>query len=104
MAAGSLKNTSFGVLPMLVFFVLLLVSLSYLSDATHNSERFGQMYSGLLIINAVGLVFLGALVIINIITLIRQRRMKAAGRSVRYIADVLEISRGTVHRAVKGAA
>jgi DNA invertase Pin-like site-specific DNA recombinase len=34
----------------------------------------------------------------------RARRMKAAGRSVRYIADVLEISRGTVHRAVKGAA
>jgi DNA invertase Pin-like site-specific DNA recombinase len=34
----------------------------------------------------------------------RARRMKAAGRSVRYIADVLEISRATVHRAVKGAA
>ena len=27
MAAGALKRTSFGVLPMLVFFVLLLVSL-----------------------------------------------------------------------------
>jgi DNA invertase Pin-like site-specific DNA recombinase len=31
----------------------------------------------------------------------RARRMKAAGRSVRYIADVLEISRATVHRAVR---
>jgi nitrogen fixation/metabolism regulation signal transduction histidine kinase len=79
MAAGSLKRTSFGVLPMLVFFVLLLVSLSYLSDATHNSERFGQMYSGLLLINGVGLVLLGTLVVINIVTLIRQRHMKAAG-------------------------
>jgi len=79
MAAGSLKRTSFGVLPMLVFFVLLLVSLSYLSDATHNSERFGQLYSGLLIINGVSLVLLGALVVTNIIALIRQRRMKVAG-------------------------
>ena len=79
MAAGSLKRTYVGVLPMLVFFILLLVSLSYLSDATHNSERFGQMYSGLLIINGVGLILLGALVVTNIISLIRQRRMKAAG-------------------------
>ena len=79
MAAGSLKRTGFGALPMLLFFVLLLVSLSYLSDATHNSERFGQMYSMLLIINGVGLALLGVLVVANIITLIRQRRMKAAG-------------------------
>jgi DNA invertase Pin-like site-specific DNA recombinase len=34
----------------------------------------------------------------------RARRMKGAGRSVRYIADVLEVSRATVHRAVKDAA
>lgn len=79
MAAGALKRTSFGVLPMLVFFVLLLVSLYFLSDATHNSERFGQMYSVLLIINGASLVLLGALVVANIYTLIRQQRMNAAG-------------------------
>ena len=79
MAAGSITRIGFGVLPMLVLFVLLLVSLSLLSDATHNSERFGQMYSMLLLINAAGLVFLGALVIANIIGLIRQQRMKAPG-------------------------
>ena len=79
MAAGALKRTSFGVLPMLVFFVLLLVSLYFLSDATHNSERFGQMYSVLLIINGASLVLLGALVVANIFTLIRQQRMNAAG-------------------------
>ena len=79
MAAGALKRTGFGVLPMLVLFVLLLVSLSFLSDATHNSERFGQMYSGLLIINGVGLVLLAGLVVTNVITLVRQRRLKAAG-------------------------
>ena len=79
MAAGSITRVGFGVLPMLVLFVLLLVSLSLLSDATHNSERFGQMYSMLLLINAAGLVFLGALVIANIIGLIRQQRRKAPG-------------------------
>ena len=79
MAAGALKRTSFGVLPMLVFFVLLLVSLYFLSDATHNSERFGQMYSVLLIINGASLVLLGVLVVANIFTLIRQQRMNAAG-------------------------
>ena len=66
-------------LPMLGMFVLLLVSLSYMSDATHNSERFSQMYSVLLFINAAGLVILGALVVANIITLLRQQRMKVPG-------------------------
>jgi nitrogen fixation/metabolism regulation signal transduction histidine kinase len=79
MAAGALKRTSFGVLPMLVFFVLLLVSLYFLSDATHNSERFGQMYSVLLLINGASLVLLGALVVANIFTLIRQQRRNAPG-------------------------
>jgi nitrogen fixation/metabolism regulation signal transduction histidine kinase len=79
MAAGALKRIGFGVLPMLVFFVLLLVSLSYLVEATDNSEHFGQMYSVLLIINGTGLVLLGVLVVANIISLIRQQRAKAAG-------------------------
>jgi nitrogen fixation/metabolism regulation signal transduction histidine kinase len=79
MAAGSLKRTSFSVLPMLVLFVLLLISLYFLSDATDNSEHFGQMYSVLLIINAASLVLLGALVAVNIFNLIRQHRMNVAG-------------------------
>ncbi|MGB5180070.1 MAG: ATP-binding protein [Gammaproteobacteria bacterium] len=79
MAAGSIARIGFGILPMLVLFALLLVSLSLLSDATHNSERFGQMYSMLLLINAAGLVFLASLVIVNIIGLIRQQRMKVPG-------------------------
>jgi len=32
----------------------------------------------------------------------RARRMKASGRSVRYIAEMLEVSRATAHRAVRG--
>ncbi len=79
MAAGSLKRSSFGVLPMLVLFILLLVSLYFLSDATDNSEHFGEMYSVLLIINAASLVLLGALVAANIFKLIRQHRMNVAG-------------------------
>ena len=79
MAAGSLTRFSSGVLPMLALFALLLVSLSLLSDATHNSERFGQMYSMLLLINAAALVLLGALVVANIFGLIRQQRMQAPG-------------------------
>ena len=79
MAAGAITRVGFGILPMLVLFALLLVSLTLLSDATHNSERFGQMYSMLLLINAAGLVFLAALVIVNIIGLIRQQRMNVPG-------------------------
>jgi nitrogen fixation/metabolism regulation signal transduction histidine kinase len=64
---------------MLGLFVLLLVSLWFMSDATHNSERFGELYSVLLMVNAAGLVILGSLVVANIIRLVRQRRMKVPG-------------------------
>ena len=79
MAAGPVRRIGFGMLPMLGLFTLLLVSLSLMSAATHNSERFGELYSVLLIVNAAGLVILGILVIVNIFQLIRQRRMKVAG-------------------------
>ncbi len=79
MAARPVKRIGFGMLPMLGLFALLLVSLSFMSDATHNSERFGELYSGLLIVNGIGLIVLGALVVANIIRLIRQQRLKVAG-------------------------
>jgi nitrogen fixation/metabolism regulation signal transduction histidine kinase len=79
MATDSVKRTGFGVLPMLLLFALLLASLTLMSDATHNSERFGELYSLLLLINAMGLVVLGALVVANIIWLISQQRKKAVG-------------------------
>jgi nitrogen fixation/metabolism regulation signal transduction histidine kinase len=66
-------------LPMLGLFALLLASLALLSDATHNTERFGQMYSLLLAINAVALAVLGALVVVNIFQLLRQLRNRAPG-------------------------
>jgi len=79
MAAGPVRRIGFGMLPMLGLFALLLVSLSLMSDATHNSERFGELYSALLIVNAAGLLILGTLVVVNIFQLIRQRRMKLPG-------------------------
>lgn len=79
MATGTVKRFSFGILPVLAMFVVLLVSLSLMSDATHNSERFGEHYTWLLLINALGLVVLGALVVANIIWLVSQQRKKAAG-------------------------
>jgi nitrogen fixation/metabolism regulation signal transduction histidine kinase len=79
MAAASLKSRRFGLLPVIGLFILLLVSLSFMSDATHNSERFGQMYSWLLLVNAGGLIVLGALVVGNVIWLVGQRRQQVAG-------------------------
>ncbi|MEA2095039.1 MAG: two-component sensor histidine kinase, partial [Pseudomonadota bacterium] len=79
MAIGSLKRINSGILPMLLVFALLLVSLWLMSDATHNSERFGELYSLLLLVNAIGLVVVGAFVVANIIWLVRQQRKQAAG-------------------------
>lgn len=79
MAAGPVRRIGFGMLPMLGLFALLLVSLSLMSDATHNSERFGELYSVLLVVNAAGLVILATLVVVNIVQLIRQQRMKVPG-------------------------
>ena len=78
-ATGPLKRIGFGMLPMLGLFALLLASLALLSDATHNTERFGQLYSLLLIINAAALLILSLLVIANIIQLVRQQRRQVPG-------------------------
>jgi len=64
---------------MAALFLLLLVSLLLMSDATHQSERFGRMYSWLLLINAFGLVVLTALIGVNLYRLVRQYRARAAG-------------------------
>ncbi len=79
MATAKISRLRFGMTPMLIVFALLLVSLFFMGDATHNSERFGWLYSWLLLINALALVILGALVVANIIWLIGQRRKKVVG-------------------------
>jgi nitrogen fixation/metabolism regulation signal transduction histidine kinase len=79
MAAAAVKHSRLGVLPMLALFCILLVSLSLMSNATHNSERFGQLYSWLLLINAVGLVVLVGLIGSNLYWLVSQYRARAPG-------------------------
>ena len=61
---------------MLMLFGILLVSLSLMSDATHNSERFGRMYSWLLLVNALGLIVLTALIGTNLYWLVSQYRAR----------------------------
>jgi nitrogen fixation/metabolism regulation signal transduction histidine kinase len=63
---------------------MLLVSLSLMSDATHNSERFGQLYSWLLLINALGLIVLVGMIGTNLYWLVSQYRARAAGAKLTY--------------------
>ena len=79
MAAATLNRSLRGISPMLLLFLLLLVSLYFMSDATHNSEKFGQLYSVLLLTNAFGLVVLAVLIGTNLFWLVRQYHMGAAG-------------------------
>jgi nitrogen fixation/metabolism regulation signal transduction histidine kinase len=79
MATAAVTRSRLGILPMLVLFCILLVSLSLMSDATHNSERFGQLYSWLLLINAIGLVVLVGLIGSNLYWLVSQYRARAPG-------------------------
>ncbi len=78
MATGTLSRR-LGIWPMLGLFLLLLVSLSFMSSATHNSERFGQLYTWLLLINALGLVVLVTLIGTNLYWLFVQSRRRAPG-------------------------
>ncbi|WJW75625.1 ATP-binding protein [Thiohalobacter sp. IOR34] len=79
MATRTLRHLGHGLGPMLLLFGLLLVSLSFMSDATHNSERFGRLYSLLLLTNAIGLMVLAVLISSNLYWLVVQYRKRAAG-------------------------
>ncbi len=83
MAPDSLKRSRFGIWPTLLLFGILLVSLTLMSDATHHSERFGQLYSWLLLVNALGLVVLVALIGTNLYWMVSQYRARAPGALLR---------------------
>lgn len=59
--------------------LLLLVSLMLMSAATQDSERFGRLYSALLIINALGLASFVVLIAANLRRLVRQLRQGRPG-------------------------
>lgn len=80
-----LRNTA----PIIALLVLLFVSLYSISDATSNSANFGKYYTVLVFFNAIGLILLLGLISYNVIKLIIQYRLKAAGS--RLVARMLGI-------------
>jgi nitrogen fixation/metabolism regulation signal transduction histidine kinase len=94
MATKKLTQLASGIGPILVFVLLLLASLVLMSNATQGSARFGQLYSVLLVINALGLVTLAGLIAWNLITLLGQvsRRLAGARLTVRMVAMFVILS------------
>jgi len=94
MAPRTLKRFATGLGPVLAFVLLLLVSLVLMSNATQGSAHFGELYSVLLIINALGLITLAGLIVWNLFTLLGQvRRGRAGARlTVRMVAIFVILS------------
>lgn len=66
-------------LPVLLLFLMMLSSLTLLSDATQNSARFEQLYLQLLVINISGTLILVGLIGFRITRFIREFRAKVIG-------------------------
>ncbi len=80
MAAHPLIRRLFtGSAPIVALFVLLLVSLYLMSDATHNSAVFGQLYTLLLGVNLLAIVLFVVLIGRSVWSLFRQYRQQVAG-------------------------
>ncbi|NOX09034.1 MAG: HAMP domain-containing protein [Gammaproteobacteria bacterium] len=79
MAIATLKRLGRSVWPMLLLFFLLLVSLSFMNNATHNSTQFDESYLWLLLTNVIGIFVLILLIGINLYWLARQYRQRVAG-------------------------
>ncbi len=68
-----------GVLPILILFLLLLLSLYVLGDTAQDPETFERYYRWLLVLNALGVLFILVLISINARQLLRQFRQREAG-------------------------
>ena len=79
MAFTAIKKLFSGAKPIVALFVLLLASLALMSDATHSSTQFGQLYMVLLIINALAILLLVGLIIKNLYLLISGLRHNVTG-------------------------
>ncbi len=88
MVPRALSRFSTSIWPILVIGALLLVSLALMSDATEGSAQFGELYSVLLIVNALGLLTLAGLIGWNLYQLLVQvrRRRPGARLTVRMVA------------------
>jgi nitrogen fixation/metabolism regulation signal transduction histidine kinase len=79
MAIAALTRLTTGLAPILLMVALALISLTLMGEATKDSTRFGELYSWLLAINALGLLILSALILWNLLRLIQQVRTRRAG-------------------------
>ena len=80
MVIGSLIRKLFsGSAPIIILFVLLLVSLYLMSGATHNSALFGQLYSLMLGINLLAIGLLLVLISKSLWQLVQQYRKRDTG-------------------------
>lgn len=71
---------SFPLAPLIaVLFGLVLLSLQLMSSATQESSQLNEMYSSLLIINALGSIVLLGLIGVNIVSLTQQLKKREAG-------------------------
>ena len=68
-----------GATPIVILGLILLGSTYLMSNATQDSARFGELYSGLLAINAVALIGLGTLIAWNLYHLLHQAREQRPG-------------------------
>jgi nitrogen fixation/metabolism regulation signal transduction histidine kinase len=72
---SAFRNTA----SIIALLLLLMVSLYTIGDATSHSAIFGKYYNWLLVGNAIGLVVLLVLIVVNVYKLIVQYRLKAVG-------------------------
>jgi len=72
---STFRNTA----SIVALLLLLIVSLYTIGDATSHSATFGRYYNWLLAGNAIGLVVLLVLIVVNVYKLIVQYRLKAVG-------------------------
>ena len=79
MVLAMIKRFSTGAFPIILLFGLLLVSLYLMGRATQNSEEFGRLYVGLLVVNAALLILLLVLIGANMVRLWRQYRERTTG-------------------------
>jgi nitrogen fixation/metabolism regulation signal transduction histidine kinase len=73
------KRLSTGLLPILSLFVLLMVSLYLMGDATQNATHFGRLYIWLLLLNTLLMAALVYLIGVNLIGLVRQVMTRQSG-------------------------
>ena len=79
MAIAALTRLTTGLAPILLMVTLALVSLTLMGEATKDSARFGELYSWLLAVNALGLLILCTLIFWNLLRLVQQVRARRAG-------------------------